>query len=487
MSNTPKFSVITVSFNQGEFIRDTIESVLAQNYPNFEHLVIDGGSTDSTLGILRSYPHLNWISEKDKGQSDALNKGFARASGDIIAWINSDDWYAPGAFHAVAEAIRRAPVVIGPAAETDRKGKVKEVVPNIARTHGDLLRYWIPYAWVAQPGVFFTREALEAARYPDGKYVDDDLYFCMDVDLWYRLARATPFTNRIEKTLAYFRIYEDNKTGKSPLSAQKENGRVYRRHLNILSKTERAHSWIVPITSLALPIAPTLDSIVKQDRFESDVIFLDCLSSQEERALLKKTIEEIEAATNILTPRYIRGTPAAPLESVNHALAAIRSPVVTLLWPGDVAEATFVSVLLNGFSIDPVGAILPLKHDVALAERLCERATNRFQHGEVFAGAPLPYSFSARTFALQELGGFRNFHRPAFATRELLLRIFWKGWHVLPSHELLIQPGMVSAQIAASQGDTATEGAELVKILSDESAQDPFTVVRRAGGWMPRS
>ena len=91
----PRFSVVTPSFNQAEFIRDTIDLVVAQDYPNFEHIVVDGGSTDGTIDILRSYPHLTWTSEPDRGQSDALNKGFSKAQGDVIAWINSDDYYAP--------------------------------------------------------------------------------------------------------------------------------------------------------------------------------------------------------------------------------------------------------------------------------------------------------------------------------------------------------------------------------------------------------
>lgn len=96
-----KISVVTVSFNQGRFIRQNIESVLNQGYTNFEHVIIDGGSTDETISILKEYPHLNWVSEKDKGQSDGLNKGFRKATGEIIVWINSDDMLAPGALHII--------------------------------------------------------------------------------------------------------------------------------------------------------------------------------------------------------------------------------------------------------------------------------------------------------------------------------------------------------------------------------------------------
>jgi len=102
LADTPSISIVTPSLNQGRYIEQTIQSVLLQNYPNFEHIVIDGGSTDGTVEILKKYPHLKWISEKDSGQSEALNKGLKMATGDIIAWINSDDWYAEGAFNNVA-------------------------------------------------------------------------------------------------------------------------------------------------------------------------------------------------------------------------------------------------------------------------------------------------------------------------------------------------------------------------------------------------
>lgn len=93
-----KFSIITPTLNQGRFIRDTIESVLNQDYQNFEHIIIDGGSSDDTLNILKEYPHLKWISEKDTGPPNAINKGFRMATGDIFAWINSDDYYEKNIF-----------------------------------------------------------------------------------------------------------------------------------------------------------------------------------------------------------------------------------------------------------------------------------------------------------------------------------------------------------------------------------------------------
>ena len=93
-----KISILTPSYNQGEFIEKTIQSVLNQNHENFEHIIIDGGSTDNTVSIIKEYPHLKWVSEKDEGQADALNKGLKMATGDVIGWINSDDFYQDNIF-----------------------------------------------------------------------------------------------------------------------------------------------------------------------------------------------------------------------------------------------------------------------------------------------------------------------------------------------------------------------------------------------------
>src|SRR5215831_1246876 len=109
IENPPRISVITPSFNQQRFIEQTIRSVLLQKYPNLEYIIIDGGSTDGSIDIIKKYePHLTyWESQRDRGQSHAINKGFARATGEILCWLNSDDYYLSGALHTVAKALSR--------------------------------------------------------------------------------------------------------------------------------------------------------------------------------------------------------------------------------------------------------------------------------------------------------------------------------------------------------------------------------------------
>ena len=98
-----KISILTPSYNQGEYLEQNILSVLNQNYDDFEHIIIDGGSTDDTISVLKKYPHLKWVSEKDEGQADALNKGLRIASGDYVGWLNSDDYYEPNIFQTVVK------------------------------------------------------------------------------------------------------------------------------------------------------------------------------------------------------------------------------------------------------------------------------------------------------------------------------------------------------------------------------------------------
>ena len=161
------FSVLTPTLNQAAYIGKTIQSVLDQNYPDFEHVVIDGGSTDGTVEILKKYPHLDWVSEKDKGRADALNKGFALAEGDVIAWVNSDDYYLPETFLKVAGFFERNPdaqIVVGRARVVNAEGRFlfdQDAYPENQLHFEGLLKFW-KNKTLPQPSIFFKREALLA-------------------------------------------------------------------------------------------------------------------------------------------------------------------------------------------------------------------------------------------------------------------------------------------------------------------------------------
>lgn len=204
-------SVVTPTLNQAGTIEETIQSVAAQDYPSFEHIVVDGGSTDGTLDILERHPHLRWISESDRGQSDAINKGIDMSNGEVVAYLNSDDVLRPGALEAVAEAFAAHPqngVVVGDCDIIDAGSRVEGVFKARLDRREDLLRYW---EWgtgfcLPQPAVFVRRELFERV----GGF-REPLHLAMDYEMWLRLAQCTGFTV-VSKTLAGFRVAPDTKT-----------------------------------------------------------------------------------------------------------------------------------------------------------------------------------------------------------------------------------------------------------------------------------
>jgi glycosyltransferase involved in cell wall biosynthesis len=207
----PRISIVTPSHNQGAFLEETIRSVLLQGYPNLQYVVIDGGSTDASVAILEKYaPWLDhWVSEPDRGQSHALNKGFARTDGEILAWLNSDDYYLPGALAHVAQAFARQGKEVGALVGTGHKiNEDGEVVytPDVPDLGYDAFLRWNMGYNFMQPACFFRRKAWEA-----GGPVCEDLYFCMDVKLWIEMAQYFRF-ERVEVSLAHAHIHEAAKT-----------------------------------------------------------------------------------------------------------------------------------------------------------------------------------------------------------------------------------------------------------------------------------
>jgi hypothetical protein len=474
--STLKFSVITVSYNQGEFIRQNIESVLAQEYPHFEHIVVDGGSTDGTVEILKSYPHLLWTSEKDRGQSHALNKGFSRATGDIIAWLNSDDWYAPKVFHEIAVALRDADVVLGHAEKTDRAGISNELIRNTPRSYYDLWRYWVPYAWLAQPSVFFTRKALEAARRFDGSYVDEDLYFTMDYDLWMRLARPAPLYKQIPRTLSYFRMYEENKTGAWPLATQRECARVFRRHQNRGEECEHRISVAIPVTVPSEELKRTIIALTAQSNRDFEIVLLGYGDNQSEKKEAKNfslTLSEIVEHSII---RYVDSHTTSFDACAMSARDYVRSPIVSLLAPGDTVTPQFIHTVLDYFSRDVTGLLLHVRPEVAASFYPDGKTLN------VAAPLLMPPEFprfSARRQALREIVCNASLSHPRALLRYTLISLMFKNWWVGcdTSANITTCEDRASGTLAPwSDSDTFA----VIRTLQQECAADPFFAIRKA-------
>ncbi|MGB8980836.1 MAG: glycosyltransferase family 2 protein [Anaerolineales bacterium] len=201
-------SIVTPSYNQADYLEETIRSVLAQDYPDIEYLIVDGGSTDGTLDIIKKYENRLawWVSEKDKGQTDAINKGFGRAKGEVLAWINSDDTYEPGAVRAAVEYLRAHPevgMVYGDCNFINESGRVIGKF-NAAQTSYRLLRQG--YAHIPQQTMFFRTELWRQVG-----PLDPSFYFAMDYDLWTRLAARTEI-KYVPQTWANFRLHTSGKT-----------------------------------------------------------------------------------------------------------------------------------------------------------------------------------------------------------------------------------------------------------------------------------
>ncbi len=205
----PLVSIITPSFNQAAYLEATIQSVLAQDYPRIEYMIMDGGSTDGSMDVIRKYEGrlASWVSEEDRGQTDAINKGFARAKGDILAWINSDDTYNPGAISAAVKYLMAHPevgMVYSDCNYIDEQGRVIGTFPA-AQT--DLPRLRRGYVHIPQQTMFFR-----AKYWQQVGPLDPTFYFAMDYDLWTRMAAYTSFKYVRGQKWANFRIHRSGKT-----------------------------------------------------------------------------------------------------------------------------------------------------------------------------------------------------------------------------------------------------------------------------------
>jgi hypothetical protein len=210
----PKLSIVTPSYNQGEFIEETIRSVLLQNYPNLEYLIIDGGSTDNTLEILKCYaPWIHyWVSEPDQGQSDAINKGLQQTTGDIWAYMNSDDRYEPGTFHKVAAEFAADPAlrwVTGYAEYVNETGDfVEAMIPTPFSNLKDTLILWEgPRSTAIQVSNFMSTQVLQQYG-----LFDEALHYCMDAEFGLRLLADGVVPKIIPEVLAKARLHGKSKT-----------------------------------------------------------------------------------------------------------------------------------------------------------------------------------------------------------------------------------------------------------------------------------
>ncbi|MZP43108.1 glycosyltransferase [Heliobacterium gestii] len=211
-----KLSIVTPSYNQGQFIERTIRSVIDQGIEGLEYLVMDGGSKDETISILKKYDGcLRWVSERDDGQADAVNKAIRQTSGEIIGWINSDDIYYPGAFQKVMDFFASHPeamVLYGQADHIDIHDKIIEPYYTEEWDYQNLL----DVCFICQPAVFFRRQIVDEIG-----LLNPHLQYCMDYEYWIRIGRRYPM-HYLKANLAGSRLYADTKTLGSRVKVHRE-------------------------------------------------------------------------------------------------------------------------------------------------------------------------------------------------------------------------------------------------------------------------
>ena len=207
-STLPLVSIVTPSYNQAPYLESTIRSVLEQDYPNLEYIIADGGSTDGSVDIIRRYSDRLawWVSEKDHGQTDAINKGFSHANGNILAWLNSDDIYEPHAISEAVEYLQARPevgLVYGDANFIDENG---HIIGRFRAAQTDYRRLRQGYVHIPQQAAFWRGDLWKQVG-----PLDPSFYFAMDYDLWVRLAALAPvqYTPRL---WANFRLHAQGKT-----------------------------------------------------------------------------------------------------------------------------------------------------------------------------------------------------------------------------------------------------------------------------------
>ena len=227
MSSISKISIVTPSFNQGSFIEEALHSVRDQAHLLLEHIVIDGASTDTTISILKKYSeqpewkHLKWISEPDSGQTEALNKGFRMATGEIIGWLNADDRYRPGCFEAVVDAFGSRPdidIFYGDYTYMDENGRVYRIRREIEFSRF-ILRHYYPL-YIPTASTFFRRRIFDA-----GNWLNVNYDYVMDYEFFLRLSQKSYHFQHIPELLADFRWHPASKSS-SPAgpSKQREEG-----------------------------------------------------------------------------------------------------------------------------------------------------------------------------------------------------------------------------------------------------------------------
>jgi glycosyltransferase involved in cell wall biosynthesis/predicted O-methyltransferase YrrM len=299
------FSIITPSFNQAKYIQRTIESVKVQNYLSLEHIVIDGASNDGTTDILKNTKHVNWLSEPDSGQSDALNKGLKLATGEIIGWLNSDDWYEPGVIEKVNQFFIDNPhknIVMGDCNLVNEEGEIFLRIINNERGFSELSKYWVARSIPTQPAIFFRKSLID-----EYGLLDTNLHLGMDYDLWMRFAQRNRFYH-INEVFANYRFHSEAKGGDQDWKKFiPEWESVYKKYIE---KYNPLISIVIPCYNYGRYLNDAVQSIVEQDEKNFEIIIVNDGSTDNTEQIANEIIKKYPDYRIILINQKNSGQPA---------------------------------------------------------------------------------------------------------------------------------------------------------------------------------
>jgi glycosyltransferase involved in cell wall biosynthesis len=283
MSDLPRISIVTPSYNQAQFLEETIQSVLDQEYPNLQYIIIDGGSTDSSVDIIRQYEDrlAYWVSERDNGQVDAINRGFARATGDIVAWLNSDDTYEPGTFMAIKDVFHARPgprLVYGEGWYIDECSTRLRPCSFVRSTFSP--NYLYNRDPILQQATFWTRDLWEEVG-----PLNESLNWVFDWDWFIRAYKKTKF-HYIPRFLANYRVHSQAKTRTSDINRRREHAwitKTYggRWHPNYLVQKARILAHEVELMTEHWPqwLARPVRTLTAGPRTIAELLFYDMYTS----------------------------------------------------------------------------------------------------------------------------------------------------------------------------------------------------------------
>lgn len=257
-----KISIVTPSFNQAPFLKETILSVINQDWPHIEYFVVDGGSTDDSVAIIKEFSSSIdwWVSEKDSGQSHAINKGLQKVTGDIIGWINSDDYYEPNVFRSIVQSFKNNP----------QADVIYFDVRNLSGTSEHIFHHqpfyppelFLTKVCLHQPGVFWRRSIMEQIG-----FLDENLHYVMDFDLWIRMYLNGQL-KYIPHVVSNFRIHNDSKTHNDPVELYQEKNKVLAR----VFYTHKAQSFYKELEKLELTPSDVTEYLPAKKQLSASVL-----------------------------------------------------------------------------------------------------------------------------------------------------------------------------------------------------------------------